>query len=187
MAHQKIQVRGYAANLFSCLFSGSTPKKCGSSFGSQFFRLYTKDGASPFNEQFFRQVSDQFPSHFSSTKRAHAGGSFRSCESHTRAAGSTSSTVKTICDAVIPRKTEHSGHLFPSIMQRLAQGAQRRETSFSKLLNFIQQFSYISAARIGTLRPYTRTSTGSCKTYEKSWTLRVNRAFFATLPLALCI
>ena len=49
-----------------------------------------KTGASPFIGQFFRQVSDQFTSHFSSTKRAHAGGSFRSCGSHTHAAGSTS-------------------------------------------------------------------------------------------------
>ena len=49
-----------------------------------------KTGASPFNGQFFRQVSDQFPSHLSSTKRAHAGGSFRSYGSHTHAAGSTS-------------------------------------------------------------------------------------------------
>ena len=56
------------------VFMGSTPKT----------------GAIPFNGQFFRQVSERFPSHFSSTKRAHAGGSFRSCESHTHAAGSTS-------------------------------------------------------------------------------------------------
>ena len=49
-----------------------------------------KTGASPFNGQFFRQVSDQFPSHLSSTKRAHAGGSFRSYGSHTHAAESTS-------------------------------------------------------------------------------------------------
>ena len=52
--------------------------------------VYTKDGGKPFNGQFFRLVSDQFPSHFSSTKRAHAGGSFRNCGSHTHAAGSTS-------------------------------------------------------------------------------------------------
>ena len=44
------------------------------------FGLYTKDGASSFDGQFFRQVSDQFPSHFSSKKRAHAGDNFRSCE-----------------------------------------------------------------------------------------------------------
>ena len=49
-----------------------------------------KTGASPFTGQIFRQVSDQFPSHFSSTKRAPAGGNFRSYESHTLAAGSTS-------------------------------------------------------------------------------------------------
>jgi hypothetical protein len=46
-------------------------------------------------------------------------------------------SVKAFCDAVIPGKPEHSGHFFPPIMQRLAQGAQRREASFSKLLNFI--------------------------------------------------
>ena len=46
-------------------------------------------------------------------------------------------SVKSFCDAVIPRKTEHSGHFFPPIMQRLAQGAQRREGRFSKLINFI--------------------------------------------------
>ena len=46
--------------------------------------------------------------------------------------------VKTFCDAVIPGKPEHSGHFFPPIMQRLAQGAQRREGRFSKLINFIQ-------------------------------------------------
>ena len=49
-----------------------------------------KTGASHFIGQFFRQVSDQFTSHFSSTKRAHAGGSFRSYGSHTHAAESTS-------------------------------------------------------------------------------------------------
>ena len=47
-------------------------------------------------------------------------------------------SVKPFCDAVIPRKTEHSGHFFPPIMQRLAQSAQRREGRFSKLINFIQ-------------------------------------------------
>ena len=47
-------------------------------------------------------------------------------------------SVKSFCDAVIPRKTEHSGHFFPPIMQRLAQGAQRREGRFSKLIKFIQ-------------------------------------------------
>ena len=57
---------------------------------SQYRGSTPKTGASPFIGQFFRQVSDQFPSHFSSTKRAHAGGSFRSCGSHTHAAGSTS-------------------------------------------------------------------------------------------------
>jgi hypothetical protein len=64
--------------------------------------------------------------------------------------------MKTFCDAVIPRKTEHPGHFFAPIMQRLAQGAQRREGSFSKLINFIQQFSHISTARIDTLRPNTQ-------------------------------
>jgi len=39
-------------------------------------------------------------------------------------------SVKAFCDAVIPGKTEHSGYFFPPIMQRLAQGAQRREASF---------------------------------------------------------
>ena len=74
------------ARAFHASFSqyrGSTPKtgEAGST---------PKTGASPFIGQFFRQVSDQFTSHFSSTKRAHAGGSFRSCGSHTHAAGSTS-------------------------------------------------------------------------------------------------
>ena len=46
--------------------------------------------------------------------------------------------VKSFCDAVIPRKTEHPGHFFAPIMQRLAQGAQRREGRFSKLIDFIQ-------------------------------------------------
>ena len=46
--------------------------------------------------------------------------------------------VKAFSDAVIPRKTEHSGYFFPPIMQRLAQSAQRREGRFSKLINFIQ-------------------------------------------------
>ena len=49
-----------------------------------------KTGASPLDGQIFRLVSGQFPSHFSSTKRALAGGNFRSYESHTRGAGSTS-------------------------------------------------------------------------------------------------
>ena len=39
--------------------------------------------------------------------------------------------MKTFCDAVIPRKTEHPSHFFPPIMQRLTQGAQRREGRFS--------------------------------------------------------
>ena len=39
--------------------------------------------------------------------------------------------VKAFCDAVISRKAEHSGHFFPPIMQRLTQGAQRREGRFS--------------------------------------------------------
>ena len=150
MAHQKIQVRGYAANLFSCLFSalhqrrGQAPSMGSFSdrflinstaisaaqnahtqavvfevakairtpldqlhfavktfcdavipgkpeHSGHFFGSTPKTGASPFNGQFFRQVSDQFPSHFSSTKRAHAGGSFRSYESRTHAAESTSS------------------------------------------------------------------------------------------------
>ena len=47
-------------------------------------------------------------------------------------------SMETFCNAVIPSKTEHSGHFFPPIMQRLAQGAQRREGCFSKLINFIQ-------------------------------------------------
>ncbi|MDD4702567.1 MAG: hypothetical protein PHI96_10130, partial [Desulfovibrio sp.] len=47
-------------------------------------------------------------------------------------------SVKAFCDAVIPGKPEHSGYFFPPIMQRLAQGAQRRKGRFSKLINFIQ-------------------------------------------------
>lgn len=47
-------------------------------------------------------------------------------------------SMETFCNAVIPSKTEHSGHFFPPIMQRLAQCAQRREGCFSKLIDFIQ-------------------------------------------------
>ena len=49
-----------------------------------------KTGASPPDGQIFRQVSEQFPSHFSSTKRANAGGNFRSYESSMPGAESTS-------------------------------------------------------------------------------------------------
>ena len=67
---------------FCTIFHHTSPRAKGGST--------PKTGASPFNGQIFRQVSDQFPSHFSSTKRAPAGGNFRSYESHTLAAGSTS-------------------------------------------------------------------------------------------------
>ena len=92
-----LRAQNYAQNSFFLGVKGATfapflfAKTC-SIFSCCTPRLGStpKTGASPFNGQIFRQVSDQFPSHFSSTKRAHAGGNFRSCESHTHAAGSTS-------------------------------------------------------------------------------------------------
>ena len=67
MAHQKIQVRGYPANLFSFVLSavikrGSTPKRALHQRG-----LCTKDGGNPLQWPF----SEQFSSHFNSTIHAH--------------------------------------------------------------------------------------------------------------------
>ena len=41
-----------------------------------------KAGASPFNGQLFRRVSERFHSHFSSTKRVHAGGTKLASHTH---------------------------------------------------------------------------------------------------------
>ena len=80
--------------------------------------------------ELIRQFSDQFFSHVSSTKYVRAGGIFEVAKAMRTPLDELHFTVKTICDPFILGKTEHSGHFSPPIVQRLAQGAQRREGRF---------------------------------------------------------
>ena len=100
-------------------------------------RVYTKDVGKPFNGQFSDWFLINSPS-ISAAQNAHPQAViFKVAEAIRPPLDQLHFAVETFCDAVIPRKTEHSGDFFPPIMQSLAQGAQRREGCFSKLRDFV--------------------------------------------------
>lgn len=126
MAHQKIQVRGNTANLFSFVLSLSY--KSGS----------TRKTASPFKSQPFRQVSDQFPTAISAAQNAHTQAVVLKVTKAIRMPlDQLHLTVKTFCDAVIPGKNGTFGPLLPANYAMPCPERATREGLFSKLINFI--------------------------------------------------
>ncbi len=126
-------------------------------------------GASPFYGQFSDRFLNDSPS-ISAAQNAHTQAVvFKVAKAIRTPLDQLHFTVKTLCDAVIPGKTEYSGHFFAPIMQRLAQGAQRREGVF-RLCQILSNISAIYLSR--RFAPVFKVEANYC--VGKSWCRATN-------------
>ena len=128
LSDDNLAVFAFKKGVFLASTWGSTPKTA----------LHQRRGQAPSKGSFSDRFLNNSPS-ISAAQYAHPQAViFEVAEAIRSPLNQLHFSMETFCNAVIPSKTEHSGHFFPPIMQRLAQGAQRREGCFSKLINFIQ-------------------------------------------------